>query len=178
MATQTRRASHLDALSILRNDHEKVEKMFKSFHKTRTKDKQQEKAALVEEVCLELAIHAAVEEQLFYPMMAKAISADDLVGEAMVEHGEAKHLIGQLTAMDPGDPLYDATVLVLQEYVHHHVQEEQNKMFPKAQKAKLDLEALGESIMQRKGQLMSEVETKGIAYLLTPPQPVAGRKAH
>jgi len=178
MATQTRRSSEPDALSILTSDHERVEKLFKAFGKARNKEDDREKAARIEEVCLELAIHAAIEEQLVYPMVAKVIGDGDLMGEAVVEHAEAKHLIGLLVGMDPAEALYVPTVQVLHEYVRHHVQEEQDKMFPKVRKARLDLEALGEAILRRKGELMTEVESKGIGGLLAPAKRAAGMQAH
>lgn len=169
MATRKHKTDDLDALSILQGDHERVERMFAAYGKTRNKAEKEEKAALVAEVCLELALHAAVEEQVFYPAASRAIGDGELMGEAVVEHGEARHLIHRLVGMDPGDPLYDPTVQVLRAYVHHHVQEEQDKMFPRIRKAKLDLEALGETILDRKGELMTEVEDKGLECLLPPP---------
>lgn len=165
MTTQPRPSGAMDALALLKTDHERVEEMFASLAKTSSK---KEKAELVDKVCMELAIHAAVEEQVFYPAVGKEIGDGDLVGEAMVEHGEAKHLIGLLGAMDPSDPLYGPTVQVLSEYVRHHVAEEQDKMFPKVKKAKLDLTTLGEAILKRKEELLAEAEAKGIEPLLAP----------
>ena len=81
---------------------------------------------------------------------------DDLVlDEAEVEHAAAKDLIEQIEEMDPGDALYDAKVIVLGEYVDHHVQEEENEIFPQAEKSGLDLDDLGAELASRKRELMA-----------------------
>lgn len=176
----TKAAGHveeIDAITLLKDDHAKVETLFAAFRKTRSKCSPKEKAAQVEEVCRELAVHAALEEELFYPALSQVIGDDELIGEAQVEHGEAKHLIGELIGMDPQDPLYDPMVQVLGEYVHHHVEEEQNKMFPKARKAKVDLVALGEKLLERKEGLLHTAEAKGVMALIIPPKPATRKHA-
>jgi hypothetical protein len=94
-----------------------------------------------------------VEEEIFYPAVRAAIDDDDLMDEADVEHAGARELIAQLEDMEPGDDHYDAKVTVLGENVDHHVKEEQDEMFPKARKAKLDLAALGAAMLERKREL-------------------------
>ena len=76
--------------------------------------------------------------------------------EAHVEHAGAKNLIAQLEAMEPAHDHYNATVTVLGEMIEHHVKEEEEKMFPKAKKAKVDIAALGEALLQRKHELLAE----------------------
>jgi len=75
--------------------------------------------------------------------------------EADVEHAGAKELIAQLEEMEPGDDHYDAKVTVLGENVDHHVKEEQDEMFPKSKRAKLDLAALGAQMLERKQELQA-----------------------
>ena len=141
-----------DAIALLKADHDKVKKAFKEFEKMDHEDS----AALqqlVEEVCADLTAHTTVEEEIFYPAVREAIEDDDLMNEAQVEHNSAKELITLLEGMDATDPMYPATFTVLGEYVMHHVEEEEEEMFPAARKAKVDLEALGEEIMARKEEL-------------------------
>jgi hypothetical protein len=69
-------------------------------------------------------------------------------------------LIAQIEGSSPSDDHYDAKVKVLGEYIDHHVQEEQNEMFPKVRRAKLDTVGLGEQIAERKTQIMQK---KGMA---------------
>jgi hemerythrin superfamily protein len=104
---------------------------------------------------MELSVHAKVEEEIFYPAVRKAIDEDDLMDEADIEHAGAKSLIAQVEAMKPGDDHYDAKVTVLGEYIDHHVKEEQNEMFPKVKKAKVDTVQLGERISKRKQELQA-----------------------
>jgi hypothetical protein len=115
------------------------------------------KAQIVRRTCMELTIHAQVEEEIFYPAVREAIEDEDLLDEAEVEHASAKELIAQLENMQPGDELFDAKFTVLGEYINHHVKEEQDEMFPKVKKAKVDTQSLGEQIAQRKQELMSEM---------------------
>jgi hypothetical protein len=145
-----------DALVLLTDDHKTVQKLFKDYEKLTENDAdEEEKAALAKQICMELAVHAQIEEEIFYPAVRDAIEETDLLDEAEVEHASAKDLIAQLGAMAPGDALYDAKVTVLGEYVNHHVKEEQDEMFPKVRKAKLDTAALGAELLQRKQELQA-----------------------
>jgi hemerythrin-like domain-containing protein len=93
---------------------------------------------------------------LFYPALRDALEDHAQLDEAEVEHAMAEQLIAELESMEPGDDLYDAKVTVLGEYVRHHIDEEQEKLFPKAKKAKIDLDALGEELAMRKEELRTE----------------------
>jgi hemerythrin superfamily protein len=143
-------AAPRDALSLLRADHQLVQELFDKFEKTRGEDR---KAALAEQICNELTVHAQIEEEIFYPAAREAIRDEDLIQEATVEHQSAKDLIAQIESGNPGDELFDAKVKVLGEYVKHHVKEEQNELFPQVRKTKLDLKELGERLMMRKEEL-------------------------
>lgn len=142
-----------NAIAMLTDDHKKVKILFKNFENLKEEAIVDEKAELVGRICKELTLHAQVEEEIFYPAVRAAIDDDDLMDEADVEHAEVKDLIAQLEAMQPGDDHYDAKVTVLGENVDHHMKEEQDEMFPKARKAKIDITALGAQIMQRKKEL-------------------------
>ncbi|PTR16213.1 hemerythrin HHE cation binding domain-containing protein [Nitrosospira sp. Nsp2] len=153
--TTTRRTKN-DAIKLLTADHAKVKKMFKEFEKLSKKNEEAGKEELAAQICKELTIHAQLEEEIFYPAAREAIDDDDLMNEAMVEHNSAKDLIAQIQSMGASDPMFDATVKVLGEYVNHHVEEEQNEIFPKVEKAKVDLEEIGAEMAQRKEELMEE----------------------
>jgi hemerythrin-like domain-containing protein len=102
-------------------------------------------------------VHAQIEEEIFYPAAREALKEQDLIDEATVEHASAKDLIAQIEQAQAGDELFDAKVIVLGEYIKHHVKEEHNEMFPKLKKTKLDLKALGEQLAERKEALMAEM---------------------
>lgn len=150
----TTRSKKNDAIKLLTEDHNKVKKLFKEFKKLAEKNDEEGKEELATQICKELTVHAQLEEEIFYPAVRAAIDDDDLMNEAMVEHGSAKDLIAQIQSMKASDPMYDAVVTVLGEYINHHVEEEQNEMFSKAQKSDMDLEELGVEIAERKKALM------------------------
>jgi len=147
-----------DALALLTADHKAVKAMFKKFDElAEQEDADEQKAALVEQICDELTIHAQVEEEIFYPAIRESIEDDALMDEADVEHASAKDLIGQLESMSPGDDHYDAKVVVLGEYINHHVEEEEGEMFEKARKSDVDTAALGAEMAERKAELKVEM---------------------
>lgn len=148
-----------DAIALLTHDHKDVKTLFKRYDKlVEAKAKDDEKAVVAQEICLKLTVHATVEEEIFYPAARAVLGADeDLIDEADVEHATAKELIAQLEGSRPGDDaLYDAKVKVLGEYIDHHVKEEEDEIFPKAKKGKLDTVALGAQMVARKEALMAE----------------------
>ena len=153
--TATRRTKN-DAIKLLTADHAKVKKMFKEFEKLSKKDDEEGKQELATQICQELMVHAQLEEEIFYPAAREAIEDEELMNEAVVEHNSAKELIAQIQSMGASDPMFDATVKVLGEYVNHHIEEEQNEIFPKVEKAKVDLEEIGAEMAQRKEELMEE----------------------
>mgnify|MGYP005806694363 CR=1 FL=1 len=148
-----RRAAN--AITLLKSDHTAVQELFDKYEKTRSSDR---KAALAEQICNELRVHAQIEEEIFYPAAREALRDQDLLDEAQVEHASAKELIAQIESGRPGEDLFDAKVKVLGEYVKHHVKEEQNELFPKVRKTKLDLQELGEKLQARKDALMAELK--------------------
>lgn len=150
-----------DACSLLDADHRKVKKMFGEYE-TLTNSKSatagEKKRELAKEICLELTVHARIEEEIFYPALREAIKETDLLDEAEVEHGTAKDLIAQLEEATDADEMFDAKVKVLGEYIDHHVKEERNEIFVKARAAKeLDLVAMRDQLTTRKEELMEEL---------------------
>jgi hemerythrin superfamily protein len=152
-----------DAIALLKADHAEVKKRFKAYQKLVDNDADgDQRQAVAEEICLMLTVHATIEEEIFYPAARDVLDDDvDLVDEADVEHASAKDLIAQIRAMKPDEPLYDAKVKVLGEYVDHHVEEEQNEMFPKVKAGKLDTRSIGAQLAERKQALMAEM-TEGV----------------
>ena len=146
-----------DAIALLSEDHDRVKKLFKLYEKLKDSGSAEEKATLAAGICLELTVHAQVEEEIFYPAVREAINDDDLMNEADVEHRSAKDLIAQIGESDPEDEMLDAKVKVLGEYIDHHVKEEEGEMFSKVRKAKVDLAALSAEMEARKEELVAEM---------------------
>lgn len=145
-----------NVINLLIDDHEKVKKLFKEFEKL-SKKNDDSKVEIANQICMELTVHALAEEEVFYPVARRAISDNDMMNEADVEHDSAKDLIAQIQSMNSNDEMYDAKVTVLGEYIDHHVKEEENEMFPKVRKAKVDLEELGMQLMMKKEQIMAKL---------------------
>ncbi len=147
-----------DAVQLLTADHKEVKAFFAKYKTLAEGDADGgDRQALAETICDALTVHAAIEEEIFYPAVRGATDDDDLMNEALVEHASAKELVAQIKDMDPDDDLYDAKVTVLGEYIDHHVKEEEGEMFPEARKAKLDLKELGAELLARKNELMAEL---------------------
>jgi hypothetical protein len=141
-----------DAIALLETDHQTVGKLFERYEiLTDNADKQ--RAAV--EICLALKVHTQIEEEIFYPAAREATGDTDLLDEASVEHAGAKNLIAEIEAMEPGQPLYDAKVTVLGEQVRHHVEEEEEELFPEVRATQLDLDKLGAKLAARKADLVA-----------------------
>ncbi|KQO16187.1 hemerythrin [Acidovorax sp. Leaf76] len=149
-----------DVCDLLDADHKAVKKMFKDFDaltESKARSAAQSRLDLARQICMELTVHAQVEEEIFYPAVRNAIKETDLIAEAEVEHQTAKDLIAQIEAAETADEEFNAKVKVLGEYIDHHVKEERNEMFPKARAAKkLDLVAMRDEVEARKQELMDE----------------------
>ncbi len=142
-----------DAIALLKADHSAVSDLFAEYEKTRSIPK---KKALVAEICTALTVHAQLEEEIFYPAVKAALKDKLLVPEATVEHTGVTDLIKQLKGVEPDGEMYDAKIIVLSEYVKHHVKEEQTEMFPKAKASSLDMVELGARMAARKTELMAQ----------------------
>jgi hemerythrin superfamily protein len=151
-----------DAVALLKQDHRTVEELFAKFEKASGEGRKQK---LAEQICLELSVHATIEEEIFYPACEGKVD-EDLLKEAYVEHDGAKVLIAEIAAGDgQTDEYFDAKVKVLQEQIEHHVEEEEKRMdgmFSQARQAGLDMDALGEQLAQRKAELTADFEASGI----------------
>lgn len=155
--------SHSDthALELLKRDHAEVDAMFKLYEDAVDAGDNDTKGPLAASICDALSVHATVEEEIFYPAVRNANEeTEDLVDEAAVEHQSLKDIIGRLRSATLADPLYDAGVKVLSEYVKHHVKEEENELFPRVAKLDIDLEKLGTRMQQRKRELEAAVATE------------------
>ena len=121
----------MDAITLLKDDHKTVEALFKRFEKAGD-EAYVEKRAVVDQIIEELSIHAAVEEQLFYPVTRATVpDTEDIALESLEEHHIVKWVLSELDGMDPEDERFDAKVTVLIENVRHHVEEEEEEYFPK-----------------------------------------------
>ena len=139
------------ATALLKEDHERVKALFDRFKEAKGRAA---KLKIVREALVELKVHAALEEELFYPAVRKPVGKE-IMNEADEEHHVAKLLIAELDVMDGTESHFDAKFHVLAENVRHHIKEEEDEMLPKAEKVKVDFEALAEKMRQRKERLLA-----------------------
>jgi hemerythrin superfamily protein len=149
-------APSLSAVELLEQDHRQVEELFDEYDQLKGEDKR--KGEVAQRICLALEIHAQIEEEIFYPQARDATNDDEMIDESLVEHAAVKNLISEIEEMEVGDDLYDAKIRVLGEMVKHHIQEEEEEVFPELESAKIDLEALGKALAERKETLLSEMQ--------------------
>lgn len=142
----------MDAITMLRDDHRRVQKLFRQFEKLGEDGDTGEKRRLVGEIVRELSVHAAVEEQAFYPAVRREVpDVGDTVLEGLEEHHIVKWTLDELDGMAGDEERFDAKVTVLIESVRHHVEEEEGEMFPKVR------EAMGRKALQDLGETMERV---------------------
>jgi len=168
MAGADEKAAKAAIIKMLKADHDEVKQAFKEFEKL---DKDNDAAAceqIVRKVVASLEVHAAIEEEIFYPEARQALDEEDLVDEAEVEHMTVKVLLDQLNDMDSDDDKFAATFHVLGEYVQHHIKEEEGEMFKQLDNGDADWPACLEQMQSRRAELQEE---KGL------PQEDASRSA-
>lgn len=145
------------ATDLIRSDHTVVTALFHQYELDASPAK---KRALVEKICTEIEIHAAVEEEIFYPAMRGEGQDAALVDKSYPEHGEIKALIARLRESASDGPSYDSLVMELMNHVMHHVADEETKLLADAERRIGDrLGELGGRMMKRKLELKTERTT-------------------
>jgi hemerythrin superfamily protein len=142
----------MDALELLKKDHQKVKALFKQAEASRG-DKEQRQ--LFKQIKTELETHTHIEETVFYPAMEKHEELRDMVLESYEEHKQVKALLKEMEGLVSDSEKFEPKLKVLMENVEHHAEEEEEgKMFPKVREL-LDqaaLEELGQELDAAKGK--------------------------
>lgn len=138
----------MDAFSLLKEDHRKVEDLFEQLESARG----QAKMRVFEQIKMELELHTHIEETVFYPALEKPKQTHDLTLEAYEEHDVVKKLLQELSRAKTANEEWEAKAKVLQENVEHHVEEEEGELFTKAEAALSEeqIETLGEQMEAEK----------------------------
>lgn len=140
----------MDAFELLKTDHRKVEDLFSQLESASGKQKLQ----VFQQIKTELELHTHIEEKIFYPALEDPEETHDLTLEAYEEHAVVKNLLKELGRAKTANDEWEAQAKVLQENVEHHVEEEENELFPKAESAlgEEEIEALGEQMEAEKAR--------------------------
>jgi hemerythrin superfamily protein len=144
----------MDAITLLKRQHREVSSLFEKFHKARTGKQKQE---IFAQIADSLAVHAAIEEKHFYPSVKKK-ATEEILFESVEEHLQMKRVIADLLQLDPSEAVFAAKVKVLQDDVEHHVEEEEEDLFPKVRKLfdAEDLTSLAEAMQETEAELKGE----------------------
>jgi hypothetical protein len=144
-------------LEMLKEDHEKVKKLFEEFESAEGR----ERGEIAKTAIQELEVHAELEEKLIYPAIREEIDDPDLMNEAIEEHHLVHVLIAELKRLKPNDERFQAKFSVLSELVKHHIEEEEGEMLPKAEDSDIDWESLEARVVKRKEALMAKAAGRG-----------------
>jgi hemerythrin superfamily protein len=143
----------MKATRLLKNDHSAVKKLFAEFART-TARAPKRRQQLVDEIAKELEIHSTIEEEIFYPAVRRLSGGQSLVSEAESEHQKVEGLVAEAQGMDMGSDTVLAKVRELRDAVLHHATEEEEEMFPLAERGLGDqLEDFGAQLSKRKREL-------------------------
>ena len=118
----------VNAVELLTADHRKVEDLFSQVRENEDANNRR----IFEQIRRELETHTHIEEQIFYPHLLKVgdEKLQNLTREALAEHGQVKTVLQELSAPSEDREDFRAQLTVLMEDVEHHVEEEENEMFP------------------------------------------------
>ena len=146
-----------DAIALLKADHKKVRGLLSDFEDTSNRATTQ-REELLQTIERELKIHTRIEEEIFYPAFREAAEKQDdkrLFYEALEEHHVVDLVLAELPQVDPAADTFEAKITVLRELIEHHVEEEQDEIFPMAEKklGKERIAELGEQLEERSDAL-------------------------
>jgi hypothetical protein len=120
----------MKTIQLIKQQHKEVDKLFAAIEKA---EDTQEKKQLFDRVAAMLVAHDAIEREIFYPACEKRLGLDDVVGEALVEHGLMEFSLYQAD-LARGKKGFDFRLSVLSEVVKHHVKEEEHNLLPEIAK--------------------------------------------
>ena len=149
-----------DAITLLKEDHKKVKGLLSQLEKT-TERGADRRRKLLGQIENEVKVHTTIEEEIFYPAYRDAVKKKDdreLYQEALEEHHVVDLVLAELPQVDPSADTFEAKMTVLRELIEHHVEEEQEEVFPMAEKrlGKERIAELGERLEERNDALESE----------------------
>src|ERR1041385_2861037 len=140
----------MDAFELLKADHKKVSGLFDELEAAPGNAE----LSVFNQIKTELELQTHIEETIFYPALEKPEETHDLTLEAYEEHETVKTLLAKLSGARTADDEWQAQAKVLRENVEHHVDEEENELFDKADDVLSDeeIESLGQRMEAEKAR--------------------------
>ena len=148
----------MDALTLLKDDHQKMRKLLDELEST-TERGVKTREELFAQIKGELMLHETIEEEIFYPALKEHPKAEDIVLEGYEEHHVVDLVMAELEGLPVDDETWGAKAKVMKENVEHHMEEEEGEMFKQARAVfdRQELEELGEKMAARKEQAAREL---------------------
>jgi hemerythrin-like domain-containing protein len=148
----------MDAITLLKNDHDKVKRLLSELEST-TERGVKTRQELFATIKGELTVHETIEEEIFYPALKSHPKAKDLVLEAYEEHHVVDTVMAELESLDVADETWGAKATVMKENVEHHIEEEEGEMFRQARQVfeREELDELGARMEERKASAQQEL---------------------
>jgi hemerythrin superfamily protein len=125
----------MNAIDLLKQQHGIVKKSLEKVHKSGGSFEE------LKRIADELVAHMVIEEHIFYPRVKELMK--DMIEESFEEHAVARFELARL--LQANGPDKKTRALVLKELLEHHIEEEEEEMFPKVKKHvdAAELDALG-----------------------------------
>jgi hypothetical protein len=140
-----------DAIALLEADHHRVEELFRDY---KSAGDAEAKLHLAQVICMEITLHAMVEEEIFYPAFVAATGDEQMLEHALKEHQEVKDLIAKAFTAEN----LDGAIEAIKQHTLHHVEEERRGMFPKAKASGMELATLGGRIQTRRAEVAQTIQ--------------------
>ena len=146
---------------MLTQDHRNVAQLFEQYDKPRTTARRS--AQIFEKIRGELELHTQLEEEIFYPEAESRPELKKELKEAHGEHDKVKQMLREAEGLDPESGEFDATVAGIQGAVEHHVEEEEQQLFPAVQQSFSEdhMKELAQRMQERRGELQRGDATSG-----------------
>ena len=148
----------MDVTKLLEADHRQVEELFAAIEAAEGS----ERTPLIEELATSLKAHMQLEEDVLYPVMAPT-TGEEAVEEANTEHELARKSLQEMLDLAPDEPGFGAAMEATKAGIAHHVEEEEDELFPKLRKDGTVLEQIATPFMQKRLALGLPVDAAALA---------------
>jgi hemerythrin superfamily protein len=126
----------MNAVALLKADHRAILDLLEKLNELEGRSRDRMKKALVEKLVHDVSMHAAIEEEFFYPAVKSGISGTGpQVMKCLEEHSVIKWELAAIAAMDMSDERFAAKVAVVKDALVHHIEEEEEELFPRVREA-------------------------------------------
>lgn len=152
----------MDAIDFLKKQHDQIDSLFSDLEEA---GNEEEMTSLFAELADNFMIHSHLEEEIFYPTVFEDKTEEEL-REAVEEHLLAKRIIADMLEMSPSDEQWEAKCSVLKEVIEHHVEEEEDELFPLVRRlfTKKRMSDLGSRLLERYEELEAEEEPRMLVF--------------